>query len=31
MDDGFFTEFIVLAVIVGGLAAFMLVRRLREE
>ena len=31
MDDGFFTEFIILAVIVGGLAAFMLVRRLREE
>jgi hypothetical protein len=31
MDDGFFTEFIVLAAIVGGLAAFMLVRRLREE
>lgn len=31
MDSGYFTEFIVLAAIVGGITAFMIVKRLRDE
>ena len=31
MDGGYFTEFIVLAAIVGGIAAFMIIKRLRDD
>jgi len=31
MDNGYFTEFIVLAVIIGGIAAYMIVKRLRDD
>jgi hypothetical protein len=31
MDNGYFAEFILLAAIVGGILAFLLIRRLREE
>jgi hypothetical protein len=31
MDNGYFTEFIVLAAIVGGIAAFMVAKRLRDD
>jgi hypothetical protein len=31
MDGGYFTEFIILAAIVGGIAAFMVAKRLRDD
>ena len=31
MDNGYFIEFIVLAAIVGGIAAFMIAKRLRDD
>jgi LPXTG-motif cell wall-anchored protein len=31
MDDTFFTEFIMLAGIVGAILAFLIIRRWREE
>jgi hypothetical protein len=31
MDNGYFTEFIVLAAIVGGIAAFMVAKKLRDD
>jgi hypothetical protein len=31
MDVGYFTEFIILAAIVGGITAFMIVKRLRDD
>jgi len=31
MNDTFFTEFIILASIVGAILAFLIVRRWREE
>jgi len=31
MDNGYFTEFVVLAAIVGGIAAFMVAKRLRDD
>jgi len=31
MDNGYFAEFILLAAIVGGILAFLIIRRLREE
>jgi len=31
MDNGYFTEFIVLAAIIGGIAAYMIVKRLRDD
>ena len=31
MDNGYFTEFIILAAIVGGLTAFMILKRLRDD
>jgi len=31
MNDSFFTEFIILAGIVGAILAFLIIRRWREE
>jgi hypothetical protein len=31
MDNGYFTEFIILAAIVGGIAVFMVAKRLRDD
>jgi len=31
MENGYFTEFIVLAAIVGGIAAFMVAKKLRDD
>ena len=31
MENGYFTELIILAAIVGGIAAFMIVKRLRDD
>jgi hypothetical protein len=31
MENGYFAEFILLAAVVGGIIAFLIVRRLREE
>jgi hypothetical protein len=31
MENGYFAEFILLAAIVGGILAFLIVKRLREE
>ena len=31
MENGYFTELIILAAIGGGIAAFMIVKRLRDD
>jgi len=31
MENGYFAEFILLAAVVGGIVAFLFIRRLREE
>jgi hypothetical protein len=31
MENGYFAEFILLVAVVGGIIAFLIVRRLREE